>query len=249
MIARRQIGLKVLFDIMPDAAPVTKCGDGQRVGPPVRAFSLGEIVRPAELVKVNETMGCFDNFDTCGGVNDGLQADPGEYSSIMEGPQGGHAVFRESRLGFPYAGKGRVKGGHRACERVSVGPEKVQVSKTTGAPLCEGAKAEAVKAQILECSPREAVISGVVWVCGKREKNLFLDSGLFVFFRVSLEGFQKIWSWLGARIKLLAVHAENGGDVAVFATVPTTAVGVGCQRSVFQGLASGFVNGRACHVI
>jgi len=245
MITHREVGLQIPFDIVFDAKAKTQAGNPVGVILPIGRIGHGEVVSSADFIKVDKFMGCLDDLKTGGGIQGRFQAYPGKNAFIVKSLESLDPVIGESCGSFPLKGKGWVKAGKRAGKRVSLWPEKIQISERSLSTFGQCGKAETVSDQGLQGFTGKGIVAWMVGIGSKGEHYLGIAFDSLIFSGVSGKPFDKILAWICSSVKFLAFHLDYIRNVAIGAFMPATPVGVGCQGGIFAGLTFGGIDDRA----
>lgn len=234
-----------MLDVVPHSKTLAKLNHPVGVVFPVGGLGDGQVIDPPDFVQVYESM-CFANdFQTALYINRGFQANPGEDAFGVEFAQGIDAVIGQRRAAFPLPGESVIQAGQGAGESVPVGPEQINIAQRARSAFCQGAYAQAMRLQDLDCMAGKRGIARVVWVGGETEHHLGVNVCRSILARVFGQIVNKSWAWICASVKFLARHFDHSGHVAVHAFVAATSVWVSGQRRILASLPLGGVDVRA----
>lgn len=135
VIARRQERLEVPLDVVARAHLVEHVQDLAGEPLPIRGFGQADVVHPPDLEEVHERMRLPDDLFGRLGVDDRLEADPGEDPGVVESPERGDPIAREGRCPLPLPGEVIVQGRQGARKGVPRWPEEVQVPERPAPPF------------------------------------------------------------------------------------------------------------------
>ena len=236
VIARWQVLLEIVLDVVLDVKPVDHFQDAVRVLLPIRCGGLRQVVGASNLVEVNEFMRALDDRQTACRVECRFQANPGENASVMKPFERGNSVIWQSCATFPFAAERVVQARQRAGKRVAFGPEEIEVAQGALPAFGQGADRQPVFLQSQQHVTRERVIARVVGVSGEGQHDLLGNAAGTIFVRVFAKRRQEIVAFVCTCVEFLARNLEDFGHIAVRALVAAATIRIGGEFGVFACL-------------
>ena len=186
-----------------------------------------------------------DNRQTGFCVQGWLKADPRENTSLVKGFQCGDPVARKRRAALPLAAEGIIQAGQSGSKRITAGAVQVQEWQGSIAAFGQGAEGQAVGLDDFDSRTGQRHVEWVKRIRGEREHNLFGYAEHFVLDGVIAQERKKVWAGRGSCVKVVAVHSQNRGNIAISAGVPAPTIGVSRKRGVFSRLPLGGIDNGA----
>jgi len=209
---------------------------------PIYLFAPLVVIDLADLIEINELMGCIDEPHDGIGVEDWLKGNPCGNTEIMGHSEGFNPLFRQRRSGFPFQAFCRIVRGEGDGEFVpGIFLQEVEVPGGTKAALGKYLDRDIVMPEERQCLPSYfmLLVDGLIWITGETEQYRVFGLKVGCLFSDLLNDVCP-----GSRVivKFLPVAPGGRRGIAILTSVAASSVKITSQGRVFPSLPLRFIN-------
>lgn len=211
-------------------------------GSPVDFLATRMVIDFADLVEINELMGCIDEPHDGIRIENRLEGNPCGNTEIMGHSEGFNPLFRQRRSGFPFQAFCRVIRGERDGEFVSrIFLQDIEVPGCAKPPLGKDLDRDIVVPEERKGLPGYfmLLVDGLIWITGETEQYRVFGLKVGCLFSDLLND---VCPGARAIVKFLPVAPGGRRGIAILTSVAASSVKITSQGRVFPSLPLRFIN-------